>query len=116
MAWTLIIAQAVISGAGVLLLRFSSSRFTGFGSTNASTLLAGGLGAFFYGVSFLLWIYILSRTPATYAFPMTIGISLAVTTVGAVALFGEKLAPLQILGMVLLLVAVTLIGVFGKAS
>lgn len=116
MAWLLIITQAVISGAGVLLLRFSSSRFTGFGSTNFSTLLAGGLGAFFYGVSFLLWVYILSKTPATYAFPLTIGISLAVTTIGAVVLFGERLAPLQIVGMILLLVAVSLIGVFGRTS
>jgi multidrug transporter EmrE-like cation transporter len=116
MQWILIVVQAVISGAGVLLLRYASQRFSGLGTTQIQALVAGGLGALMYGVSFLLWVYILSKTPATYAFPLTIGISLAVTTVGAVALFGEQLSGLQSFGLGLLLIAVVLIGAFGKAS
>lgn len=116
MQWLLIVIQAIISGAGVLLIRYSSQRFTGLGSTQIQTLAAGGLGAFMYALSFLLWVYILSKTPATYAFPLTIGISLAVTTSGAVLLFGEQLSTLQWIGMVLLLAAVVLIGAFGTAN
>lgn len=114
MQWVLIVTQAVISGAGVLLLRYSSQRFAGFSSTQLQTWVAGGLGGLLYAVSFLLWVYILSKTPATYAFPLTIGISLGVTTIGAVALFGEQLSAVQWIGMVFLLVAVFLVGTYGN--
>lgn len=116
MQWLLIVIQAIISGTGVLLLRYASQRFTGLGTTHIQTLAAGGLGALMYAISFLLWIYILSKTPATYAFPMTIGISLAVTTAGAILLFGEQLTTPQWIGMALLVAAVVLIGAFGKAN
>jgi len=116
MSWLLVLTQATISGLGVLFLRFASQRFTGISTTSMSTWIAGGLGTLFYGLSFLLWIYILSKTPATYAFPLTIGISLVVTTVGAVIAFGERLSGLQIVGLLLLMVAVFLIGAFGVKS
>lgn len=116
MQWLLIIVQATISGAGVLLLRYASQRFSGLSSSSLATWITGGLGTVLYGVSFLLWVYILSKTPATYAFPLTIGISLGVTTVGAILLFGERLTVIQGLGMLLLVVAVVLIGAFGKST
>lgn len=115
-SWVLILIQAVVSGAGVLLLRFSASRFTGFAGVTNQVLFTGLTGLFAYAASFLLWVYILSKTQASYAFPVTIGISLLVTTLGAWLAFGEKLTGGQIVGIILLIVAITVISIFGKPN
>lgn len=115
MSWFLIAAQAIISGVGVLLLRFASQRFTGLTTSSFQVYLVGTIGFLAYAASFALWVLILSKTQATYAFPVTIGMSLLVTTLGAVFIFQERITAAQGIGIALLVAAVGLISVFGNA-
>lgn len=112
--WYLIVAQAAASGLGVLSLRFAGSRFQEEGNQIiGSTLLVGLIGMVLYVASFALWIYILSVSQASYAFPISIGISVVVTTIGAIYILGERISLLQGVGIGLLVVAISIISVFG---
>lgn len=115
--WALVLIQAAASGLGVLSLRFAGSRLQDNSfSWEPTTVLSGLLGVILYGSSFVLWIFILSVSQASYAFPISIGISLGVTTIGAVSLLGERITGLQGLGIALLLLSVAMISVYGEPN
>ena len=63
--------------------------------------LLGGLAC--YGLSVLLWIYVLSRTEASYAYPF-LGLGFVLVAVAGWLLLGEALSP-QRLGATLVIVA-----------
>ena len=99
--------QAVISSAGLLLLRYSMPLVLDRTEPTALlTWLWAGLGVLFYGSSFLLWLYILSRTPVSFAYPITIGLTLAITVAASTLILHEKVTVLQLVGIVLMAVAV----------
>lgn len=111
MPFVIIVLQAVISAAGVLLIRSAALSFETAKSFTGPVLVNGILGILAYGTSFILWVLILGKFHVAYAFPITIGISLLVTTLGAYLLFGEIISLIQSIGLVLLVVAVAMIGV-----
>lgn len=76
-----------------------------------STLAGIGLGAFLYAASFLLWVFLLSKLPLSYAYPVSIGISLFATTLVGILIFKETLTTPAIVGICLLPVVVILISV-----
>jgi drug/metabolite transporter (DMT)-like permease len=114
MLWLLLGIQAVVSGSGVLVLRFAMPQILDK-SIGFTWALAGwaGLGVLLYGGSFLLWLYILSRNPVSFAYPIAVGVTLAVTVLGAYFFLGEKITPLQIAGVLVMLVAVFLLSAGG---
>ncbi|MGO9098344.1 MAG: EamA family transporter [Mycobacterium sp.] len=109
MLWLLLV-QAVVSGSGVLVLRFAMPQILDK-STGLTLPLAGlaALGVVLYGGSFLLWLYILSRNPVSFAYPIAVGITLAVTVLGGYFFLGEKITILQIVGILVMLLAVFLL-------
>jgi drug/metabolite transporter (DMT)-like permease len=58
----------------------------------------------------MLWLFILSKNAVTFAFPVTTAITIASTTLMAWAILGERVTPIQIVGIALLCVAVFLVG------
>ena len=112
--WLLLGFQAIVSAAGVLVLRYAMPQIL----TKPFTLtlpLAGwaGLGILLYGGSFLLWLYILSKNAVSFAYPIAVGVTLSVTVLGAYFVLGEKITVLQICGIGLMLVAVVLLSLSG---
>jgi drug/metabolite transporter (DMT)-like permease len=63
--------------------------------------LLGGLAC--YGLSVLLWIYVLSRAEASYAYPF-LGLGFVLVAVAGWLLLGEDLSP-QRLGATLVIMA-----------
>lgn len=109
LTWVLFVVQSAVSSAGVLLLRYAMSQILDKTmSTPPIAWLWAGAGAFAYGASFLLWLYILSRTPVSYAYPVTIGLTLALTILGSVFLLGERVTTIQVVGIVVLAVGMLL--------
>lgn len=107
--WILFVVQAAVSSAGVLLLRHAMPQILDSNETTPPlTWVLGGLGAVAYGSSFLLWLYILSKTSVSYAYPVTIGLTLAITLLGSVLILGERVTAMQIVGVVVLVVAIVL--------
>lgn len=69
------------------------------------------LGCGFYGLSFTLWIIIVSRLPLSVAYPISIGLTMAGTTLGAVMLLGEEMSWLKFVGMVIIFAGTTAVAV-----
>ena len=114
MLWLLLGTQAVTYGLGVLVLRFVMPQVLDK-SSGLTLSLAGwaGLGVVLCGGSFLLWLYILGRNPVSFALPIVVGITMAVTVLGAYFFLGEKITLLQIVGILVMLVAVFLMNASG---
>ena len=94
----LLIVKGSIGGARLMPLRAALA-------SPATWHLALGCG--FYGLSFTLWIVILSRLPLSVAYPISIGLTMAGTTVGAVMLLGEAMSWLKFAGMVIIFAGTT---------
>lgn len=110
MVWLLLTGQAVISATGLLFLRFFMPLFAEKTfSSPLGTWLGLLTGIALYGASFLTWLYILSRYQVSFAYPFTIGVTLAITVSGAALLFKENISALQLVGMFLLVIAVFLV-------
>ena len=66
------------------------------------------LSLFCYGLSFLLWMVVLSKVDVSYAYPfLSIGYILS-AVVGYYA-FGENVTPIRILGIIVICIGVVLI-------
>jgi drug/metabolite transporter (DMT)-like permease len=109
--------QAVTYGSAVLVLRFATLQLLDK-STGLTLAVAGwaGLGVVLCGSSFLLWLYILSRSPVSFALPITVGVTMAVTVVGAYFFLGEKITLLQIVGILVMFLAVLLLNASGAPA
>ncbi|MDH6208293.1 hypothetical protein [Aurantimicrobium minutum] len=110
MIWLLLVTQAAVSASGLLALRHFLPLFMNKGIHSEISVWGGTLlGVFLYGISFLAWLFILSKYQVSFAYPFTIGVTLALTVIGAIILFRENVTVLQILGMCILVVAIFLI-------
>lgn len=110
MVWLLLALQSFISAAGLILLRWSMPQLLPkFFSAPPLALTGGFIGMLFYAGSFLLWMFILSKNPVSFAYPVTIGLTLGFTVLGSVFLLGEKVTFLQIFGIALMAVSVFLV-------
>lgn len=62
-----------------------------------------------YALTTALWILALRITPLSQAFPI-LGLQFALIPIAAARLFGERIAPAQIAGIVLIVLGVALVG------
>lgn len=118
MTWILLGVQAAISSSGLLMLRYAMPLILDRTTIATFSSFAWGVfGMVLYGVSFLMWLFILSRNPVSFAYPITVGLTLALTVVGSHLVLGEKVSLLQLGGIVLMAVSVLLLSIdIPKAS
>ena len=64
-------------------------------------------GIFLFGLSFLLWLFIISKLQLNVAYPIAISCEVTLVTIASWLLFKEYLSPIQILG-----IAVIITGIF----
>ncbi len=67
------------------------------------------LGVFLFGISFTLWLFILSRLQLNIAYPIALSCEVIITTIAAWFLFKEYLSPIQILGIVVIIIGIFLL-------
>jgi multidrug transporter EmrE-like cation transporter len=67
------------------------------------------VGAALYGCSFLLWMFILSRTELSIAYPVLIGATLATTTLGAWLLLREPVSVMRLAGIAVVFAGIVLV-------
>jgi len=65
---------------------------------------------FFFGLSTLLWVYILTMMKISVAYPI-LSISYILTAVGAFYFFGERLSLINIIGIFLIMCGVSLVSI-----
>ena len=111
----LMMLYVVTSVLGLLFLKWSFASLRapiGIGQLAALPAIPALLGLLLYGMSFLLWIGVLTQLPLTFAYPIAIGLTMAGTMFGGTLILGEGLALLRIVGTMLIFFG-TLAIVFG---
>ncbi|NEZ46107.1 transporter [Clostridium niameyense] len=66
------------------------------------------LGIISYGISFLLWIKVLSKVELSYAYPM-VSLGYVLVMIFSYFLFKENITPLRILGIACIILGVILV-------
>ena len=89
-----------VSGLGQL-----SFSFHGIFSFVLKILQSGWLmaGLFLLGISFFVWIFILSKFQLNMIYPIMVSLNYSFITVAAWFLFREYISPVQILGIVIII-------------
>jgi len=64
-------------------------------------------GIFLFGISFLLWLFIISKLQINIAYPIALSCEVSLVTIISYFLFREYLSPIQIVG-----IAVIITGIF----
>lgn len=114
MVWIFLTAQACISAAGLLTLRYFMPKFLETVWSSPPGIWIGILvGGSLYAASFLAWLIILGTYKVSFAYPYTIGVTLAITVIGAALIFKEHISPIQIIGLFLLASSVFLVSTNG---
>lgn len=72
------------------------------------------LGILFYGISFFLYIILLTRFDLSFISPLTIGLVYLMLMLTAVIIFGESFTLVKIIGCLLILVGVLIIAATSK--
>ncbi len=72
-------------------------------------------GLITYGLSAVVWLWVLSKVPLTVAYPM-VGLSYILTLIPGYFLFAEKISMLRIIGILLIIQGVILITLSGKSA
>ncbi len=103
---TLLIGYAVVSVAGMVLLKAAGSPFS----------LKGGLGLALYVAGFAIWTGIILRVmPLSQAFPMAAGALMLGTQIAGWLLLKERIGFPQGAGVLLILTGVILVGMTAQA-
>ena len=69
--------------------------------------LAGGL--FLIGISFIFWLFVISRIKLNLAYPITTGLNVALIVIFSWLFLKEHLLPIQILGIVVIIFGIFLV-------
>lgn len=101
--------QALISAAGILILRDSLEgiQLRNF-TTSSREAIPIIFGIFLYALSFILWLVILSKVNVSIAYPVTIGLTLVFTLVGARIFLQEAVSIRGMLGISMIIVGIFL--------
>ncbi len=62
-----------------------------------------------YGLAAVVWFYALSITEVSTGYPVLVGLTFVLVSLGAACLFPESLAPAKLAGMVLILAGILLV-------
>jgi len=67
------------------------------------------LGVGLFGISFILWLFVLSKLQINVAYPIALSCEVTLVTIASWFLFKEYLSPIQILGIVVIIVGIFLL-------
>jgi multidrug transporter EmrE-like cation transporter len=67
------------------------------------------VGGVLYVGSFLVWLYILSKSQVTYAYPVSVALTVVFTTLGAILFLGERFSWSMFGGILLILGGIALL-------
>lgn len=116
----LILISVSLSAGSQVLLKYgmTSERVSkALGAPNASPLDIGMAvflsplvlsGLFSFGLSALLWLFVLARTPLSSAYPF-VSLGIVVTVLAGFYLFDESMTPFKIIGTVLIVSGIILV-------
>lgn len=111
MVYIVLLMNILILVSGQMLWKVAVSETTTWNIRNAISVFLSPnfiLGAIFYVIATVLWLYVLSKLPLNIAYPMQ-SISYVIGSILAVFIFKETISSHQIIGMVLIVAGVIFI-------
>lgn len=109
----LIVLYVVFAVGGSTLIKYGGlakiSSFFMVPIVNVSISFVTMLGILCYGLSFLLYIFLLNKFDLSFISPVTIGVVYVLLMITAVFVFSEQFTPLKIVGCALILVGILLV-------
>lgn len=123
----IILVNITLGSIGQLCIRYGSSRLGDL--REGQGILMSVLGAFkgiftspyvfgglcLYGISAVLWIFVLNQVRLSFAYPM-ISLSYVIVVLLSALILGERVPPVTIGGLILICAGVSLIGLGYSAS
>ena len=111
-SFLLLLLHGALGSLGLALMELHlvparSSVLSGALLDNSVMLAAVGIGL--YVASFLLWLTIVTKLPLTYAYPMSVGITLLATSLLSIFFLAESLSLFRIIGMATILLGVVIV-------
>lgn len=109
----MVLASAISTVAGNLLMRAGILRAGGFGPSarqivsvfSQPSFLCGGV---LYATAAMIWFRVLSTEDLSTSYPMLVSISFTLVTLGAVLFFGERMSTQKIVGLAVILAGILL--------
>ncbi len=117
MIYILFAIYVILSSSGMLLFKYGCNSdllfsIGSFGMKFSINWIAV-TGILCYGLSFILWLYIISQTKITVALPLSVGLINTVVYIASAIIFKENISFFQIIGVFLIVVGISFIGVKG---
>jgi drug/metabolite transporter (DMT)-like permease len=108
--YLIVLLQSLVLSAAMIILHSGIAQFSrrepGNWIRESAPLITGTL---LYGLSFAIWLYILSSNKLSFAYPMAISSTLILSAIGARIFLSESISLLNMLGFLLIAVAAFLI-------
>ena len=109
MIWLLFIIYVVLSSTGLVLFKAGTNSHVIFQIFGFSISIKMIFGIMCYGLSFLLWLYIVSKLNLTFAMPLSVALVNILVVIESILVLKEKISLTQGIGIFVVLVGVTLI-------
>ncbi len=117
-SWTFIAICSLLTVLANLFLRYGLMKSGGL-AIRSGDWLAGWTGTLMqpaflaglvcYGLAAVIWFYALSVTDVSTGYPILVGLTFILVTMGAVGLFNETMNPYKMAGMVAILAGIFLV-------
>ena len=110
----LFITYVLLSSSGLILFKLGSLNPNidlNIIGLSISISLKSIIGILCYGISFILWMIIVSRMNLTIAMPLSVAIVNTLVVVGSCLILKERITTTQTLGIIIIIIGVSLIGI-----
>ena len=87
-------------------LAMAGNRTAALAAIATSPFIWGGLVT--YGIGTLLWLFVLSKVPVSFAYPF-VALGIVLTTLSGLLILGEQLSRLSMLGIVIVAIGIVTI-------
>ena len=101
-----VVAQLVLR-KGMMNMEINTFSFSKLLEVVSSLYVWAGL--FFYGISFMLYLYILSKFEVSYIYPIIMSIGFVLLLIFSVLLFGEAFTLKKVLGILIIAIGIIVI-------
>jgi multidrug transporter EmrE-like cation transporter len=117
-SYVFIVVCAILTVLANLLMRYGLLKSGGLALNRGDWLAGWGAtliqptfltGVLLYGLAAVVWFYALSITEVSTGYPLLVGLTFALVTVGAIVLFKESLNPLKIVGIFIILAGIVIL-------
>lgn len=109
MMYLLFVLYVIFASSGLVLFKLGSLETSGLNIFGICVTIKMIIGIICYGISFLLWLYIVSKINLTIAMPLSVALVNTLVVIESSIILKEKLNITQIIGIFIIIIGVSII-------